>query len=230
MALRIFETDPDAKPKQRQTYSDDVVGRFHSGRMVDNTPEALSEWRVTTDDPTVGAAVAQLLGGSADEFETGADNNIEVYTEFSEVLVVIDGPKALTSDMKLWNRGQLVHHCDGVEFLSPDEDRGKVCGCPELMEERKAMAKSYRGPNPSINVVFRLADDYNLGKFRFQTGSWKLAEVLHEAEEALERIDGEALAKLTLELVEYTTKKGRDVSYYKPVIKVLKPWADAIAE
>lgn len=227
MPIRIFETDPDARPRP---FTDDIVGRLHSGRLVNGVPEALAEWRVTTGDPEVAAAVAHLLGGQPEETETTSENCIEVITGTDKVKVVIDGPDSITSDMKLWNGSALIHHCDGVEFLSPEEDRGKTCGCPALMEDRKAAAKTRRGPSPSISVVFRLADDYDLGRFRFTTGSWTLAEVLHNVENALDRVGGEALAELHLELVEYTTKKGRDVSYRKPVIRVLKSWNDKAAE
>ncbi|WP_327304727.1 hypothetical protein OG730_15075 [Streptomyces sp. NBC_01298] len=228
MALRIFETDPNAKPKG--SFSDDTVGRFHGGKQTDGIPVALSEWRVTTGDPEVADAIAQLMGGQAVETDSTSENFIEVLTTTNKVKVVLSGPSAVTSDLKLWNGSQLIHHCDGVEFLSPDEDRGMPCRCPALMEDRKAAAKTKRGPSPSISVLFRLAEDYELGLFRFQTGSWKLAEVLHEVENALEKVGGEALATIELELVEYTTKMGRDVSYRKPVIKVLKSWSDAVAE
>ncbi|MEU5160449.1 hypothetical protein AB0G74_12670 [Streptomyces sp. NPDC020875] len=228
MALRIFETDPDAMPKG--TFSDDTVGRFHSGRSVNNVLEALAEWKVTTGDPDVAAAIAQLMGGTPEETESTSENFIEILTETKRIKVVLSGPDAISSDMKLWNGSNLIHHCDGVEFLSPEEDKGKACGCPALMEDRKAAAKSKRGPSPSISVLFRIAEDYDLGLFRFQTGSWKLAEVLHEIGNALDKVGGEALAELSIELVEYTTKRGRDVSYFKPVIRVLKSWNDAIAD
>ncbi|MFF2039362.1 hypothetical protein ACFVVX_02945 [Kitasatospora sp. NPDC058170] len=230
MALRIFETDPDALPKVSQ-FADDTVGRFHSGRQEDGIPVALAHWRITTGDPTVAQAVAQLFGGSpVTDDESTAENNIEVQTDKAKILVVLDGPESITSDMKLWNSGNLVHHCDGVEYLSPDDLKGRPCLCPKLMEERKAAAKRKMGPSPSISVEFRVADDLDLGKFRFQSGSWKMAEVLHEYDNALARVGGPALAELTLELVEYTTKKGRDVSYYKPVVKVLKSWNDAVSD
>lgn len=228
MAIRIFETDPNAKPKG--SFSDDTVGRFHGGKQTDGIPVALSEWRVTTGDPEVADAIAQLMGGQAVETDSTSENFIEILTTTNKVKVVLSGPDAVTSDLKLWNGSQLIHHCDGVEFLSPDEDRGKPCRCPALMEDRKAAAKTKRGPSPSISVLFRLAEDYDLGLFRFQTGSWKLAEVLHEVENALDKVGGEALATIELELVEYTTKMGRDVSYRKPVIRVLKSWSDAVAE
>ncbi|QMU72125.1 hypothetical protein [Streptacidiphilus sp. P02-A3a] len=230
MAMRIFETDPDAKPKTRSTFADDTVGRVHSGKAVDNMPVSLENWRFSTGDREVADAVAQLFGGRPVETESTSENYIDIETDAPSVLVVLDGPGAIYSDMKLWNRNQLVHHCDGVEFLSPDEDKGMRCGCPATLAERKERAKRFAGPKPAISVTFRLAEDYDLGKFRFQSGAWTLAEVLHEAEEALSRVEGEALASLTLELVEYTTKAGRFVSYRKPVIKVLKSYNSAVAD
>jgi hypothetical protein len=223
MALRIFETDPDARPKPRQ-FAEDFVGRFRSGRMVGNRPDSLATWRVTTGDPDVADTVARLMGGTPAEWETSGEDFHEVLTDTDAAMVVIDGPSALSADMKLWGRSGLIHHCDGIEFLSPEEDRGQPCGCPPLMEDRKAQAKSGRGPQPNTNLIFRLADAYDLGKFRFQSTSWKLAEVVHEIDAALSRHSGEVLAELSLELVEYTTKSGRDVSYRKPVVKVLKPY------
>lgn len=223
MALRIFETDPDARPKPRQ-FADDFTGRFRSGRLNGNRPESLSSWRVTTGDPEVAAALAEHFGGTPEEWPTTGEDFLEVTTSTAKVRVIVDGPEALTADMKLWGRQGLIHHCDGVMFLSPEVDAGKLCGCPELLAERKAFAKSGRGPQPSINLVFRLVDDPGLGLFRFQSASWKLAEVLHEIHNALAAVDGPALAELSLELVEFTTKKGQDVSFFKPTVKVLGTW------
>lgn len=228
MALRIFETDPDAAPKPR--YTDDSVGQFHSGMMVDGKPLSLAEWRFSTGDRAIADAVSQLFGGVAEETDSANENFIQVLTERETIPVVLSGPSAIHSDMKLWNRSKLIHHCDGVDFLSPDDKAGKPCGCPSLFAERKQAAKDYMGPSPAITVRFRLADDYDLGEFKFKTGSWTMAEVLHEYDNALSRVDGEALCELTLELVEYVTKAGRNVSYRKPVIKVLKSYSDAIAD
>ncbi|OKI00156.1 hypothetical protein A6A06_23610 [Streptomyces sp. CB02923] len=234
MALTIFDTDPNAKPKPKQTFADDTVGRFHSGHQIDGQPEVLSEWRISTGDPMVAKAVAELFGGTPVETDSTAENFIDVFTSRESVPVVLDGPGAIHADMKLWNRNKLVHHCDGSVFLSPDERKGTPCACPELFAERKQAAKDLMGPSPSITVTFRLADDLELGKFKFQTSSWVMASVLHEYENDLEDTNGPALCDLSLELVEFTIKKGKNkglnVSYYKPVVKVLKAYSDAIAE
>ncbi|MFK0289519.1 hypothetical protein ACIQU6_03385 [Streptomyces sp. NPDC090442] len=232
--MTIFATDPNARPKERTTFADDTVGRFHSGRAVDGIPEVLTEWRISTGDKVVAESVAQLFGGEPIETDSPSENFIDVFTDRTTILVVLDGADAIYADMKLWNRNKLVHHCDGSVFLSPDEKKGQPCHCPELFAERKAAAADFMGPAPSITITFRLADDPELGKFKFQSGSWMLASVLHEYENDLAAIDGPALAELTLEPVEYTVKKGpnkgRNVSYVKPVVRVLKAFNDAIAD
>lgn len=239
MALDIWSTDPNNKPKERVSFSDDTVGQFHSGytdtdAKGNNIPVALDKWRVSTGDPVVADAVAQLLGGQPDVTDRASEKNIDVFTNQEKVLVVVDGPKALYSDMKLWNGNKLVHHCTGTKYLSPEERAGKPCGCPELFAERKAAAKDRMGPSPAISLTFRLADDPTLGKFKFQTASWVMASILHEYENALEAVGGPALIELSLELVEFTIKKGSNkglaVSYYKPVLKVLKAYEDAITD
>lgn len=231
MAIRVFETDPDAKPKARPAYSNDNVGTFAAGKKdAKGNPVALPSWRILTGEPQTADALAQLFGGIVTDTESAADHHIAVDTDAETVLIVVDSPSALRADMKLWNRSKLVHHCDGIEFLSPDDKRGDRCGCPDTMAERKAAAKDFMGPSPSIELTFRLADDYELGKFGFKTGSWTLVDVLHIVENDLEAVGGPALCELTLELVEYVTKKGREVSYRKPVIRVLKSYNDAIAD
>ncbi|MEU8840263.1 hypothetical protein AB0D97_14180 [Streptomyces roseus] len=224
---RIWETDPDSKPRERQ-FKDDFVGRFRSGRLVGKQPEALNEWRVTTGDPVVAAEIARLMGGDPEEWDTDKEDNIEVLTDSSSVEIIIESSDKIDASMKLFGMSGLVHHCDGVEFLSPDEDKGEACGCPPMLQDRKDKAKAGRGPKPSIDVVFKLAEAPELGLFRFNSGSWELVKVLHTVLADVDAYEGSPVrATLSIENVSYTTKAGRDVSYNKPVIKVLSAYEAA---
>ncbi|MFD9280251.1 hypothetical protein ACFWD7_23600 [Streptomyces mirabilis] len=189
--------------------------------MVNNRPESLANWRVTTGDPEVAGAIAQLMGGTPEAWETAKDDCLEVLTTTSSVQIVVDGTKAINARMILWGRSGPPHECDGVEFLSPEKDKGTPCGCPRLLAERKVSARSGRGPQPNVTVSFRLAEDYDLGIGKFTSTSWDFASVLHEIENDLDRVGGEALCTLSLELVQFTTSSGQNVEYRKPVIKVL---------
>jgi hypothetical protein len=244
MALDIWVTDPDNKPKPRETYADDTVGRLHSGYMEydektkKSRPVALSQWRFSTGERTVADAVAEVFGGTpVVNDESTSEHFIDVYTDATKIPVIIE-PDGIESDMKQWISGKLVHHCTGTTFLSHRDESmiGQPCGCPRLFAERKQVAKDYMGPNPSITVTFSLAHDPELGKFRYQTSSWTLAKVLHESEDALERLGagGPVVGELELEYVEFVLTKGKDrgqtVSFTKPVIHIRKSYNDAIAE
>jgi hypothetical protein len=237
MAVRIFETDPDSKPKARPAFTKaDIDFTFRSGMQVLNPntkklePTTIAEWRVTTGTPEVADAIAQLYGGAPEEWDTPKDDCLQVLTTTPSIQVVIDGASAIQDRLILWGRQGPVHECDGMYFLSPEEDAGQPCGCPSLLADRKAQARSGRGPAPHVKVSFRLAEDYDLGVGQFTSTSWDLLVALHEVRNALDAVGGEALCELSLELVEYTTKAGRFVSYRKPVITVVKSWSTAVAE
>jgi hypothetical protein len=240
MALRIFDTDPDAKPQPRKPKSnyEQPVFQFRSGMQVfnkekrRNEPVSLTNWRVLTDDPVIAESIAELLGGTPDEHNPTAKLHLHVLTETPSVEIVINGSKAIEDKLIQWGNGGPVHECDG-EFSLLAEDRGEPCGCPRTMKERKDLAKMRppKGPAPSINVAFRLAGiGYDLGPGKLIATAWSLAEVIHEVKDALDQVDGEALCRLEIEHVSYTNKAGIDVSYNKPVITVLGSYNDAIGE
>lgn len=199
------------------------AGRFHTGRLSKGLPQALDAWRVTTDDAEVAARVAGFLGGEPQPNDgTGAAGlAYEVLTSRESVRVLLDGPDAVAAHLVLWGSTGIIHQCDGVEFLSPEERQGQPCGCPPLLEDRKLAARDGRGPMPSVDITFQIAAAPELGLFHFMTASWQMAAQLSDLTDALERVNGPAVCDLTIELVVYTTKAGRSVCYRKPAVTVL---------
>ncbi|MCX4822756.1 hypothetical protein OG883_23210 [Streptomyces sp. NBC_01142] len=193
------------------------------GRLSEGLPQALDAWRVTTDDADVAARVAGFLGGEPqpNEGTGGAGLAYEVLTSRESVRVLLDGPDAVAAHMVLRGSNGIIHECDGVEFLSPEEKKDQPCGCPPLLEDRKLAARDGRGPTPSVDITFQIAAAPRLGTFHLMTGSWQMAAQLSDLTDALERVDGPAVCDLTMELVAYTTKTGRGVCYRKPVVTVL---------
>jgi hypothetical protein len=226
---RIWDTDPDAAPKERASYADDTVGRFRSGRLVlvngKETPESLNEWRVTTGDPVVADRIAELMGGEPESWVTDKEDNLQILTDSASVQIVIE-PDGVDASFKQFVPGAgMVHHCDGYEYLSPDEDKGKACGCPSLVAERKFEAQKMRGPKPSIDITFRLADDMGLGIWRFNSGSWSLVNELGKLFAELDKYPGQQIrASLTIKNVSYVPSKGpragQTVSYNVPDIRI----------
>ncbi|MGW6949016.1 recombination directionality factor [Streptomyces xanthophaeus] len=233
---RIWDTDPDAAPKERSSFSDDTVGRFRSGRLVlvngKETPESLNEWRVTTGDPVVAGRIAELMGGTPESWETDKEDNLQVLTASPSVFIVIE-PDGVDASFKQFVPGAgLTHHCDGYEFLSPDEDKGKPCKCPSLMAERKFEAQKQRGPKPSIDITFRMLDAPELGIWRFNSGSWSLVNELPKLFTELDKYSGQRIrASLTIKNVSYVPSKGpragQTVSYNVPDIKIYGAFEEA---
>lgn len=223
MALKIWGTDPSAQPTPRQKFADDVVGRFRSGHQIDDRPAALDEWRVTTGDPEVAAKVHELLGGDEpQEWAAKGEDNIEVFTASAEVEIIIEKARDLRQRMVLWGRsGKPIYVSDG-EFILDDQGHPTEERDPDAdlsFAERKA--KKDIGAIPDIELFFRLADEQDLGVFKFKTGSWGFASDLayNGVEAALEAAEGPVKAVLKLEPVSFVAKngprKGQTVSYTK---------------
>lgn len=223
MALKIFGGQEVAPTAPRKSFADDVVGRVRSGYQIKGRPQALTEWRFTSDDPEVTDRLGELFGGDTQEWEAKGDDRFEVFTTTSKLDVVLHGPTALRERMILWSRnGKIIFESDGE--VQPD-------GTPDpdaslSFAERKQKARDGIGPEPNISLAFRLAEDPDLGIFRFQTGSWSMASDLARdgVAEALEGIDGPTLATLELEGVSFIAKNGpragQTVSYTKPRLKI----------
>ena len=231
MGLRIFETDPESAPQPRQSFADDIVGRFRSGTQINGRPLALEKWRVTTGDPEVADRIVELLGSENDAepqtWETKGEDNLEVFTVAEQVKIIIDDPEAIRQEMILWGRNNTaIRRCDGVEQKGVDKDdpaKGKGCECPQSFADRKEAARKGTGCQPSISAAFRLADDPELGKFRFTSGSWSLVRDIVDFEKKLAKVDGPALAWLALVVVEYG--EGRDKKrFIKPAFELIGPY------
>jgi hypothetical protein len=218
VALRIFEVDPESAPKSK--FADDIVGRFRSGAQINGRPLALTEWRMTTGDPEVADEIVRLLGGEVSMWDTQSEETLEAYTNAPALDVIFDGPESVRTGMVLWGRNGMIRQCDGV---TQQGDNPAPCVCPNTVKDRKDAAKAGHGCEPSVQLYFRLAAAPELGRFKFFSGSWSLAQDIGETEKALAKIGGPAKATLTLEKVEYTTRQGKEVSFTKPVVKVTGP-------
>ncbi|WP_146078990.1 hypothetical protein [Rathayibacter sp. AY1E6] len=223
--LRIFGLDPAPKLDAPPSFVDDTVGRFRSGYTLNGRPATVSDWRITTGDPVVADRVFDLFGGDAPQpWEAKGEDKIEVFSGVDGVDVILAGPSALRQRMVLWSRqGKLIIDSDGETYAdgTPDPDA-------ELsFQERKG--QDGLGPAPQIELYFRLAADPDLGIFKFQTGSWSMAQDLarYDVDGRPAEIDGPAKAVLKLEEVSFVAKygprRGETVDYVKPVLNVRGP-------
>lgn len=219
MAFRIFDVDSS---ETKAASSDDIVGRFRSGHQINGRPMALSAWRVTGADPVALETIGELMGGAEkpERWDTKSDETYETFTTSTSVDILLDGPGSVRTGMVLWGRKTKIRECDGV--VQTDE-AGSDCACPSDIRERKEAAKQGTACEPSIQIYFRMEADPELGKLKFFTGSWSMAKEIGQAEAQLEDINGPARATLSLELVSFTTRDGKDITFTKPVLVVHGP-------
>jgi hypothetical protein len=233
--LRIFETDPDAKREEREETEykrPEYAYQFRTGMQnARKKPVSLAKWRVLAAGPDVAQGIAELMGGEPKEFDATKEHDFEIMTTSAAVEIVLSGADAIEDKLVQWaGPGAPIHECDGVYSLLP-EDKGEPCGCPATLKDRKEAHKKKKGPGPGIVVTFRLAGlGYELGVGRWIATSWLFAEEVYKVKDALDQVDGDALCRLEIELIEYTKEDGEEVSFKKPKITVLGSYNDAIAE
>lgn len=230
--LDIFATDPEAKAarEEREAKSESMkrpewAFQFRSGKRVGTQPMSLRTWRIVTPKVEVAEALKELFNGTISEAPNG---DYAVDTPLDRISVIVDASK-IESKLIQWADNLPVHECDGSVYLSPEDDKGKACGCPKLLDDRKEKAKQRRGPKPNIVVPIRLPLDEDLGTGKYTATAWSFAEDLTYTMQALKRIDGEALCVLRLDYVEWE-KNGEMRSFIKPVLDVIGAYQDAIAE
>lgn len=220
MAINIFAVDEENAAKAE--YSDDpVVGRFRAGYQVNKLPVSLSAWRVTTGDPEVAAAVVELLGAEEDpsEWETSTDERLQVFTEASSVDVILEGRGSAKASLVLWGAQSKILETDG-SYLYDDDGNLTDDRCDmtygKTLQELKAMARAKKGPEPSLQAYFRLADAPELGKFRFFSGSWTALDEFDAASDLMASAEGPQRFTLSMEKNEFTNSDGELIKYSKP--------------
>ena len=147
---------------------DDLVGRFRSGQQQQGLPRALQEWRVTSDDKEILDSVGTLLGGKPARWDTKSAEVWEVLTKAPSVNIDLE---FVNVGMILWGRGNApIRQCDMVT-----QKGGQPCECPSDYAERKQAGRDGVGCSPETRAIFRLTEAPDIGKFKFQSGSWGLS-------------------------------------------------------
>jgi len=225
MGINIFNVNEENADGQVSSSSNDVAGRFRSGYQVDDRPVGLTEWRVTTGDPEVAEAIATFLGAEepVSKWETKTGEDRQVFTTSNKVNIIVE-PKSVKATLVLWGQGGKICETDGT-YLYDDEgnltDELCVFTAGKTVQELKDNARAGKGPGPSLQVYFRLADAPEAlegRKFKFFSGSWtaldafgKIADQMAEAQYPVE-------FTLELEVISFKNKKGEEITYTKPVL------------
>nr|WP_165985451.1 hypothetical protein [Streptomyces sp. YIM 98790] len=174
---------------------------------------------MTTPDAAAAATVAELLGGRPVLNREGEEEGFEVVTQEAAVAVQLCGRGSVRTELMQWTAKGLVHHCDATEYLSPDGERGRPCGCPRLPDERRRRAREGRGPLPVTRVLFRLGGALSAGVFGFRSGSWEFAGAAAAIRVELPE-GGPVNGRLVLRPQEWRGAEGGAVLFHRPLLEV----------
>lgn len=186
-----------------------TTGRMHGGYLDGVTPISLDHWRVTTSALDTATRAAALFGGRPQIVDASDGTRFyEVFTEAASINVIIETPDSIGTVFVLWSHDRTTAmRGDGYTL-----DDGSSDPDAELpIAERKERAKKGLGTAPETTVYFRLADDPDLGIFKFiQRNSWNLERNLARDGfyEKLDASDGPVLVELKREPVSFTAKQG----------------------
>jgi len=200
----------------------EYAGSFLFGRRDGNLPEPLTKWRMVANDAEVRGRLEEVLGGRTEKFFNKGSRVMEILTESADVQILLGGVDSIRLEMVLWGHSGVIHHCDGVGYLSPKENRGKPCGCPPEIEKRKLNAKNGVGPQPSVEMEFRIAKCPELGVFSFRSNSWRFFSLVNDVKRELAEIDRETLCELSIQSFELESVENITLAYLSPVIEVLE--------
>ncbi|MGW6754544.1 hypothetical protein [Streptomyces sp. NPDC055006] len=230
MDQSIF-ADPEREAREAEFARPEYAFQLRTGMQRNKKPVSLAKWRALAAGEDTAKGIAELLGGKPTLEFPEKEHDFEILTEADKLEIVLSGADAIEDKFVQWGaQGLPIHECDGVLSLMKD-DRGEPCGCSGTLKQRKAKSRSGKGPGPNVVVTFRLAGlGYELGMGLWRATSWQFAETVFAVKNALDAVDGEALAELEIVQCEFTDGDGELVKYKKPVITVKGSYADAIAE
>ncbi len=164
--ISLFADEQRTQPAN--PYRDDLVGKLSAGYVNNGRPVSLDEWRFVSDDKEVIETLADLYGGDVNEItKTKRDDTevieYEVFTKAKSLPIIMEGEDAISSEFMWWANGELLGRGDGVKMDNGDDDPGYGLE----LAERKDKAKKGLVPAPETTVYFRLADNPDLGIFRY---------------------------------------------------------------
>lgn len=210
---RISLFDEEQRTSSANPYRDDVVGKLSAGYVNNGRPVSLDEWRFVSDDEIVAQKVADLYGGEVQEITKEKKNGdkvveYEVFTQAKDLDIVIDGVDAVSSEFMWWANGELLGRGDGVKMEDGSDDPGYGLE----LAERKDKSKKGLVPAPETTVYFRLADDPDLGVFRYaKSQAWALERNLQRNGfyDELDDAEGAIKARIGRNPVSFIAKNGK---------------------
>jgi hypothetical protein len=211
------------------------IGRLRIGQLVPTDdgkmrPAKLDTFRFTTQSPHSAEAIAELYGGTVQQW----NGQFEVITGKSAIGVTVPPrDQIITQHYEMWNKGGCLRRCDSqFEQISK-----KPCLCPhaddptdlvavENAAQERARLSKLKTPQackPVTRISVMIPDLPGLGVFRLDTGSYYAAVEIGDAAELLQvaRDRGVMLPAVLRIEQRQRVAGGQTKKYPVPVLEVL---------
>ncbi len=198
-----------------------TVGKIRmGGRGEKGQPKRLLEWRMTSADARALAVASSIYGGEVRQWEDPKhEGQYELYTDTSELRVVLAREVEPSQWYEEWSAGGCQHRCDGVN----DQITGGACTCDP--EQRKCQL--------TTRVSVYLPELPELGVWLLESHGWYAATELMGSVEmvlALEREHNQRLPMIVAIEPRVTVKEGQTRRYVVPVLRVPGSLASLLSE
>lgn len=210
-------------------------GRIRFGKKVPtkpgkaDRPVALKHWRFTSADKEAIEALADLYGGTPEEwFEPKANpqHQYQVLTTSAAINVMLP-PEALSVWYELWSGKGCERRCDGeeVQVLTSDPND------PLRMIPCKCKQQGYMECKPKSRLNVLLPEIRMAGFWRMETNSWNAVEELSAMENALSVMQQRGILVARLALHEQTDldKNQKRRHYVVPRLEFNESTAELLA-
>ena len=187
------------------------IGRFRLGYSTPRdgggkTPKKLETFRFTSRSETSIRAIAGLWGGTPRPWAE-ARGQWEVFTEATEIPVVVPGGPAVLSQMyESWDKGVIQRRCDG--------QMDTVSESPCVCKARQLVGRNACKPISRIGLI--LPDVPELGTWRLETGGMNAALELGGSAELLGQM--REAGQMVPAVVRLETRKSGMNVYPVPVL------------
>lgn len=201
------------------------TGKVKDGKPV-MRPAKLGAFRLTTSSEYAARAVADLLGGAAQRWESAPTaGQWEVFTDRDQVSVMIPpSATAVDSWYELWTAAGCVRRCDG----QAEQKSGQGCLCPADQTLRATQAKQGRACRMTTRVNVLVPDLPGVGQWMLESHGYYAAVELAGTAELLAHASARGLiipAVLRIEQRETRIPRGDQApevrKYPVPVLEVL---------
>lgn len=205
------------------------AGRIRTGaKTATGAPTTLPTFRFTSSDQQAIAEIARLYGGTPGEWDAKGGDRFEVITEASEIRIAIPpDPLGGTPIYEAWKGGGCERRCDGVTCVIHQQgpDGPEPVEVPCLCEQEDEMLCK---PKTRLSVI--LPDIRFGGTWRFESGSWNVAEEMPGFVEMIEDLQARGITVARLRMEERVKKTpGKRTRRFKIPVLALDATADQLA-